>query len=95
MGSIGERVQTAWVGTADGGARLSHEAPIPRISNERVLIKTKAISVNQVDTKLVGPYVTPGAVAGFDFAGIVEEVAPGATKCNIKVGDRVCGAVVV
>ncbi|KAL9571858.1 hypothetical protein ACKAV7_004004 [Fusarium commune] len=41
---------------------------------------------------MIGPYVTPGAVAGFDFAGVVEKVGPEATKCDIHVGDRVCTA---
>lgn len=42
---------------------------------------------------MVGPYVTAGAVAGFDFAGVVKQVGPEATKCDIRVGDRVCTAI--
>ncbi|RBR23812.1 uncharacterized protein FIESC28_03428 [Fusarium coffeatum] len=42
---------------------------------------------------MTAPYVTPGAVAGFDFAGVVEMVGPDATKCDIRVGDRVCTAI--
>nr|A0A3Q9U4Z5.1 RecName: Full=Trans-enoyl reductase pvhC; Short=ER pvhC; AltName: Full=Varicidin biosynthesis cluster protein C [Talaromyces variabilis]AZZ09612.1 PvhC [Talaromyces variabilis] len=94
MPSRTQNIQSAWIGTTDGGSRLAHDAPIPAIARERVLIKTKAVSVSPVDSKLVGPYVTPNAVAGFDFSGIVEELGPEATKCGLKVGDRVCSAVV-
>ncbi|KAH6867727.1 chaperonin 10-like protein [Thelonectria olida] len=89
---MGQRYQTALVGTPEGDIRLSRTEPIPNITGESVLIKTKAVSVNPVDTKMIGPYVTAGAVAGFDFAGIVEEVGPDATRCDIHVGDRVCTA---
>lgn len=89
-----QQTQTAWIGSTDGGSILSNDAPIPTIAHERVLIKTKAVSVSPVDSKLVGPYVTPKAVAGFDFAGTVEELGPEATKCGLKIGDRVCSAVV-
>ena len=88
-----QRQQTALVGTDDGGIRLSSTETIPDIAGDSVLIKTKAVSVNPVDTKMIGPYVTPGAVAGFDFAGVVEMVGPDATKCDIRVGDRVCTAI--
>ncbi|KGO39263.1 Polyketide synthase, enoylreductase [Penicillium expansum] len=85
--------QTALVGTADGSICLSTTAPIPKIISNSVLIKIKAVSVNPVDSKMVGDYVTEGAVAGFDFAGVVEEVGPEATECDIHVGDRVCTAI--
>ncbi|KAF4454155.1 hypothetical protein F53441_3290 [Fusarium austroafricanum] len=88
-----QRQQTALVGTSDGGIRLSTTEPVPDITGDSVLIKTKAVSVNPVDTKMIGSYVTPGAVAGFDFAGVVEKVGPDATKCDIHVGDRVCTAI--
>lgn len=84
--------QTALVGTTDGTIQLSNDAPIPEATGDKILIKTKAVSVNPVDTKMTGTYVTAGAVAGFDFAGVVEEVGPEATKRNFKVGDRVCTA---
>ncbi|KAJ5116773.1 zinc-binding dehydrogenase family oxidoreductase [Penicillium angulare] len=86
------QTQTAIVGNHEGGLVLSHEAPFPELTDDIVLVRNKAVSVNPVDTKMVGPYVTPGAIAGGDFAGIVEKVGPGAAEYNIKVGDRVSGA---
>lgn len=85
--------QLALVGTPEGAIHLSRDAPIPKATGDKILIRTKAVSVNPVDAKMVGPYVTAGAVAGFDFAGTVEQVGPDATKCGFQAGDRVCTAV--
>ncbi|KAH9909067.1 GroES-like protein [Xylariomycetidae sp. FL2044] len=82
--------QVALIGDANGSISLTCEAPVPMITGDSVLIRTKAVSVNPVDTKMVGPYVTVGAVAGFDFSGVVEQLGPTASKTNIDVGDRVC-----
>lgn len=84
--------QTAIVGSNDGDLILSVEAPIPIVTDDIVLVRNRAVSVNPVDTKMVGPYVTPGAIAGGDFAGVVEKAGPDVAQYNIKVGDRVCGA---
>ena len=91
MGSV-SYIQTAIVGSHDGGLVLSYEAPIPQVINDIVLVRNKAVSVNPVDTKMVGPYVTPEAIAGGDFAGVVEQVGPEAAGYDINVGDAVCGA---
>lgn len=85
--------QLALVGTPEGAIHLSRDAPIPKATGDKILFRTKAVSVNPVDAKMVGPYVTAGAVAGFDFAGTVEQVGPDATKCGFQAGDRVCTAV--
>ncbi|CAG8958686.1 hypothetical protein HYFRA_00011528 [Hymenoscyphus fraxineus] len=85
--------QTAIVGTSDGGMRLYKDVPIPEARGSRVIIRTKAVSVNPVDTKMIGAYVTAGAVGGCDFAGIVEKIAPDATSSSLRVGDRVCTAI--
>ncbi|EAW07628.1 zinc-binding alcohol dehydrogenase family protein [Aspergillus clavatus NRRL 1] len=86
-------VQTAVVGNNNGSVELSHSAPRPVAKGDLVIIRNMAVSVNPVDTKMQGPYVTPGAIGGCDFAGIVEEAGPDAAKYNIKVGDRVCAAI--
>jgi NADPH:quinone reductase-like Zn-dependent oxidoreductase len=90
---MGPKHQTALIGTLDNGIQLSNDAPIPDAKGDFVLVRTKAVSVNPVDTKMTGSYITAGAVAGFDFAGVVERVGPEATKCDIKVGDRVFSVV--
>ncbi|KAK0701173.1 chaperonin 10-like protein, partial [Apiosordaria backusii] len=70
---------------------LSHNVPVPSLGDDMILVKTAAVSVNPVDTKMVGGYVTPGSIAGCDFAGKV--VAIGSAVKSIAIGDRVCGAV--
>lgn len=87
------KVQTALVGTAEGTLAISREAGMPRIEPDTVIVRSMAISVNPVDTKMVGPYVTAGAISGCDFAGTVVAAGAEADKDNIKIGDRVCGAV--
>lgn len=84
-------LQTALVGTTEGGIGLSHNMPVPEVSGNRVLIKVRAVSVNPVDSKMAGAYITPGAVAGCDLAGVVDKLGPDVT--HVKVGDRVCTSV--
>ncbi|OQE24788.1 hypothetical protein PENFLA_c009G04750 [Penicillium flavigenum] len=86
-------VQTAILGNENGSVELSHSAPRPVAKDDIVIVRTMAVSVNPVDTKMKGPYVTPGAIGGCDFAGIVEEAGPDAARYNVKVGDRVCAAI--
>ncbi|KAK4201206.1 Enoyl reductase LovC [Triangularia verruculosa] len=83
--------QTALVGSASGDIVLSYNVPVPSLEHDMILVKTVAISVNPVDTKMIGAYVTPGSIAGCDFAG--EVVATGSAVTNLFIGDRVCGAV--
>jgi NADPH:quinone reductase-like Zn-dependent oxidoreductase len=85
--------QSAIIGNDHGGVEISHNAPIPEAKDGVVLIRTMAVSVNPVDAKMRGPYVTAGAIAGCDFAGVVEEVDDEAAKYDIKKGDRVAAAI--
>ncbi|KZF23889.1 putative zinc-binding dehydrogenase family oxidoreductase [Xylona heveae TC161] len=87
------RTQTAVVGNDKGGLEVSHEAPVPEVKEDLVLVRTRAVSVNPVDAKMMGPYVTAGAISGCDFSGVVEEVGPDAAQHGIKIGDRVCAAI--
>ncbi|KAJ5611821.1 NAD(P)-binding protein [Penicillium herquei] len=84
-------LQSALIGTEDGQIRLCDNSPIPEVCGNTVLIKVKAVSINPVDSKMMGAYVTAGAVAGHDFAGTVDQIGPDVT--GVKVGDRVCSAV--
>ncbi|EGX90051.1 zinc-binding dehydrogenase family oxidoreductase, putative [Cordyceps militaris CM01] len=85
--------QTAIVGDDHGGVRLSRTAPVPKVTGDVVLVRTAAVSVNPVDAKMRDAYVTPGAISGCDFAGVVEEIGPDASQCHVNVGDRVCAAI--
>lgn len=82
--------QTAIIASQAGDFEISSTVPVPQPESDEVLIKTKAVGLNPVDTKLVGEFVTAGCIFGFDCSGIV--VAVGSKVTNLKVGDRVCGA---
>lgn len=84
--------QTAIVATHNGSLTVSGDVSVPRLDPEMILVQNAAVSINPVDTKLEGPYSTPGAIAGCDFAGTVLAVGSRVTH-NVQVGDRVCGAI--
>ena len=71
------------------------EIEIPKITDDRVLIKIKAIGINPVDTKIrSGSHVSSKtlqlpAILGKDFSGIIEAV--GRNVHRFQVGDSVFG----
>src|SRR5215468_3445873 len=71
------------------------DAPRPQPKENEVLVRVIAAGVNPVDTYIrsgkFGPAGTLPLIPGRDIAGIVEELAPGATK--FKKGDAVYGNV--
>lgn len=66
---------------------------LPRLSNEEVLIKVKAIGLNFADIfAMLGVYsATPAGafIPGLEFSGIVEAAGP--AVASLKPGDRVMG----
>ena len=70
------------------------DLPKPKPTGSQVLVKTKAVSVNPVDTYiragLVPMELPMPFVVGCDLAGVVEAVGPDAQR--FKVGDRVWGS---
>ena len=87
--------QKAIIGLDDGTLVVSDNVDVPKLEDDLVIVRTKAIGLNPIDTKMKGRLAAPGCIAGMDFAG--EVIAIGAkaqTPGKIKVGDRVCGAVI-
>ncbi|APA06732.1 hypothetical protein SS1G_04675 [Sclerotinia sclerotiorum 1980 UF-70] len=80
---------TAIVVQKPGEAKAA-EASIPKLRDDYILIKTKAVALNPTDWKHVEWLTSNGARIGCDYAGIVEEVGSAVTK-DFKKGDRVCG----
>ncbi|PSR84132.1 chaperonin 10-like protein [Coniella lustricola] len=94
--AIAIKTQTALIGGENGDIILSETVPCPpkELEDVQVAVEVKAIALNPVDTKMVGGYLTPGAVSGCEFAGIVTELGAIAAKDGgLKVGDRVAGVV--
>lgn len=85
--------QRAIIAGSNGQFEVAHEHPITPLSDDEILIKTAAVALNPVDTKLIGPFITPNSIFGFDCAGSVvaigDKVDP---KLRLSVGDRVCGS---
>ncbi|KAJ5642146.1 alcohol dehydrogenase [Penicillium lividum] len=82
--------QTAIIAGPAGEFMVSNDVKVPALLPGEIIIKTAAVALNPVDTKLIGDFVTPGVMFGFDCAGTVLAVADDVTL--FKVGDRVCGS---
>lgn len=84
--------QKAVVHVSKGVSELKNDVPMPKLPGDNwLLVKTKAVALNPTDWKNIDNAPAPGAIAGCDYAGVVEEVGKGAT--HYKVGDRIAGFV--
>jgi len=87
--------QRAIVGLEDGTLVISDNVDVPALQDDLVIVRTKAVGLNPIDTKMKGNLAAPGCIAGMDFAGEVIAIsAKSKTPGHIQVGDRVCGAVI-
>jgi NADPH:quinone reductase-like Zn-dependent oxidoreductase len=82
--------QRAVVHKEKGVFEIRDDVPLPRLRDEYILVKTKAVALNPTDWKGVEGRPAPGAIAGCDYAGVVEEIGSKVTT-PFKVGDRVAG----
>lgn len=83
--------QTAIIAGPNGEFQIAHDVPVTPLADDEIIMKTEAIGLNPVDTKLAGGFITPGAIFGFDCAGVI--VAVGSKVDNgLAIGDRVCGS---
>ena len=86
--------QTAVVARGPGQLAIEHNAPLPSMLPDMAIVKTAAVAINPVDAKMLDYSPAPGAIHGYDFAGII--VALGAqanAEGRLAVGDRVAGLV--
>lgn len=83
--------QTAVIAGPSGDYFVSDNCPVIGVEDETIIIKTGAVALNPVDTKMLGDFITPGAIFGFDCAGTIVAIGSKVTA-DIKVGDRVCGS---
>lgn len=82
--------QKAVVHVSQGISELRSDVPLPKLPGDNwILVKTKAVALNPTDWKNIERATAPGAIAGCDYAGIVEEVSK--DVISLKVGDRVAG----
>ncbi|KAF2801093.1 GroES-like protein [Melanomma pulvis-pyrius CBS 109.77] len=68
-----------------------NNVPLPKLRDDYIIIKTKAVALNPTDWKFLGKGPV-GAISGCDYSGVVEEVGKAVTV-PFKVGDKVAGFV--
>lgn len=84
--------QRALVHKSKGVFEVRDDVPLPRLRDDYILVKTKAVALNPTDWKNVNNAPTPGAIAGCDYSGIVERIGKNVT-IPFKIGDKVAGFV--
>lgn len=77
--------------TGDPRAEVQ-SVPVPQLKDDLILVKVKAVALNQTDWKSIDMGQAGGTRSGCDYAGIVEAVGAGVSK-DFQKGDRVCGMV--
>jgi NADPH:quinone reductase-like Zn-dependent oxidoreductase len=86
------KTQTAIIAVdANGTLRVSDDVPVIEVEPDSVLVKTVALALNPVDTKMFVGFAVPGAILGYDYAGTVIAIGSEVTM-DIKIGDRVLGS---
>ncbi|KAJ4407924.1 hypothetical protein N0V91_003589 [Didymella pomorum] len=81
--------QKAVVHVEKGVSELRSDVPLPKVQDNFIIVKTKAVALNPTDWKSIENSPSRGAIVGCDYAGVVEEIGNGVK--DLKVGDRVAG----
>lgn len=84
-------IQTALIAGPDRNFKLVHDQAVQELEPNAIMINTRAVALNPVDTKLSGDFVTIGAIFGFDCSGVVVAIGSDVRK-DWQIGDRVCGS---
>jgi NADPH:quinone reductase-like Zn-dependent oxidoreductase len=75
------------------GQATIQDVPRPRLRDEYILVKVKAVGLNPTDWKHIDFGLTSsGSRIGCDYSGIVQEVGSNVKK-HFEPGDRICGVV--
>ena len=90
-GSSLPSTQMAIIAGPNGEFKVATAHPVTPLADGELIVKTVAVALNPVDTKLMGPFITQNAIFGYDLAGVVVAVGKASVR-EFKVGDRVCGS---
>lgn len=86
--------QTAIIAQGPGQLSVQHNAPVPALASDMVMVKTAAVAINPVDVKALDYSAASGCIMGFDFAGTIVALGTDAVaQGRLAVGDRVAGVV--
>ncbi|KAF1970071.1 oxidoreductase-like protein [Bimuria novae-zelandiae CBS 107.79] len=80
----------AVVHKSEGVAEIRSDVPLPKLRDDYVIVKTKAVALNPTDWRSLYSRTSPGAIVGCDYSGIVEEVGKTVTT-PFKKGEKVAG----
>ncbi|KAJ4299060.1 Trans-enoyl reductase actts2 [Kalmusia sp. IMI 367209] len=73
-----------------GVAEIRSDVPTPKLRDDYILVKTKAVALNPTDWRSLHGNTSPGAVVGCDYSGIIEEIG-NAVTAPFKKGEKVAG----
>lgn len=87
--------QTVVCEDSDGQLCVEPKAPLPTLRPNEILVRNRAVAINPCDYKMHERFPCKGAIDGCDFAGEVLAIGSAVAESgsDIRVGDRVCGAV--
>ncbi len=86
--------QTAVIAQGPGQLTIQHDAPMPSLPSDMVIVKTAVVAINPADAKMLDYSAAPGAIHGADFAGTIVALGEDARASgHLAVGDRVAGLV--
>ena len=85
-------IQPAIIASGPGQLAIKHDAPVPALTPDMVLVKTAAVAINPADAKRLDYSAAAGTIHGYDFAGTIVKLGINAPP-HLAVGDRVAGFV--
>lgn len=86
--------QLAIVAQGPGQLAIQENTALPALEHDMAIVKTAAVAINPADAKMLDYSAAPGAIHGYDFAGIVVALGEDALATgHLAIGDRVAGLV--
>lgn len=88
-------VQSAIIQDADGQLQLLHDAVVPELRPQAVLVKVAAVALNPYDYKLPLYFPFPGTTGGSDFVGTIVGIDAQAARDrpDLSLGNLISGCV--
>ncbi|KAK5996244.1 Trans-enoyl reductase ACTTS2 [Cladobotryum mycophilum] len=75
-----------------GKAEVITNAPIPKLRDGYIIVKTASVALNPVDWKFIDFLASSGAIVGCDYSGIIHQIGAN-VQPGFQVGDRVMGMI--
>lgn len=69
--------------------KVHSDVHLPKVQDHFIAVATKAVALNPADWEMVEDHPSKGAIGGYGYSGVVEEM--GNCVKGLKVGDGVAG----